>query len=73
MVSYEIPFTSQEVDTDDGAMSVVMTLALVVVGFATFAWAQDVGGVVANQVNSAITGVVGVDPTSGQDSGADGV
>jgi hypothetical protein len=71
MAEVPIPFIDEEVDTDDGTKSVLMTLVLVAVGFAAFAWLQDVGGYMASQANSFITNTVGFDPTSGEDSGAD--
>lgn len=71
MADIPIPFTGEEVDTDDGASDVAMTLGLVIAGFAVLAWAQGVGGYLANQANSYVTNLLGFDPTSGQESGAD--
>ncbi|GAB3315226.1 hypothetical protein [Haloplanus salinarum] len=65
MPEVPIPFTDQEVDTDDDASSIVMTLVVVAVGFAAFVWLRDVGGYLAQQANSTITNLVGIDPTSG--------
>lgn len=69
MPEVPIPFTDEEVDTGDGATSVGMTIALVIAGFALFAWARGVGGYVANQANSYISNALGFDPTSGENSG----
>jgi hypothetical protein len=71
MAEVPIPFTGEEVDTDDGATSIGLTLGLVVAGFAILAWSQDVGGYVANRANSYLAGLIGFDPTSGEDAGAD--
>jgi hypothetical protein len=43
MADIPIPFTNQEVDTDDGASGILMTVAVMVVGFGLFAMAQDAG------------------------------
>jgi hypothetical protein len=71
MAEVPIPFIDQTVDTDDDAMSIVMTIALVIAGFGLLAWSQDVGGYLANKANSYISNLLGFDPTSGQDSGPD--
>jgi hypothetical protein len=71
MATVPIPFVDQDVDTDDDATSIGMTVGLVIIGFALFAWFQDVGGYVANQMNSYLSDLIGFDPTSGEDSGAD--
>lgn len=72
MSEVPIPLTDQEIDTDDGAKSILVTLGMVILGFATLAWSQDVGTVLANKVNSTIADVTGYDPASG-DSADDGV
>lgn len=66
MAEVPIPFTEEEVDTSSGARGVVMTLAAIIAGFAVLAWSQDVGSYVADQVNSFLTSLLGVDPTSGE-------
>jgi hypothetical protein len=71
MEDIPIPFTNEEVDTSSGVRGVAMTLAMVIVGFAVFAWSQDVGGYLASQANSVVTSALGFDPTSGDDEGAD--
>lgn len=71
MADIPIPFTDEEVDTGSGLRGVAMTLVMVIVGFAVFAWSRDVGGYLASEVNSFVADSLGVDPTSGEDSGAD--
>jgi hypothetical protein len=71
MATIPIPFVEEDLDTGDGVTSILMTVGLLIAGFAAFSWSQDVGGYVAQRVNSFIAGLVGVDPTSGEDSGAD--
>jgi hypothetical protein len=71
MAEVPIPFTEQEVDTDDDATSIVLTVGLVIAGFALLAWARGVGDYLASQANSFITNMLGFDPTSGEDQGAD--
>lgn len=66
MAEVPIPFTEEEVDTSSGARGVAMTLAAVIAGFAVLAWSRDVGGYVADRVNSFLTSLLGVDPTSGE-------
>lgn len=64
----EIPFTEQEIDTSDDASSIGLTVLAVIIGFALFAWLRDVGQTLANQANSYISGLVGIDPTSGENA-----
>lgn len=71
MSEVPIPFTSQNIDTDDDATGVAFTVGLLIVGFAIFAWARDTGGYVANWANRKLSSVIGVDPTSGEEAGAD--
>jgi hypothetical protein len=71
MPEVPIPFTDEEVDTDDDTGSIVMTLVVVAAGFGLLAWLQGVGGMLANKANNYITDLIGVDPTSGEDSGVD--
>lgn len=73
MTDVPIPFVNKDLDTDEGSVGVLMTIGVLIAGFAVFAWAQDVGGYVADRVNSTIASVVGVDPTSGDDAGVDAV
>lgn len=71
MATIEVPLTDQEIDTDDGATSMAMTVGMLILGFALFAWAQSVGGYVAQEANGFVSNILGTDPTSGEDSGAD--
>jgi len=71
MADIPIPFTGGEVDTSDDKSSIVMTLVAIAVGFGLLAWLQGVGGMLANKANNYISGVIGIDPTSGEDSGVD--
>ena len=69
MPEVPIPFTGEEVDTDDDATSILVTVAMVAVGFGLFAWLQGIGGFLADTANSTISGMLGFDPTSGEDAG----
>ena len=73
MPDIPIPFAGEEIDPSDDASGILMTLVVVMVGFAIFAWLQDVGGYLANRANNTISGLVGFDPTSGQDAEVPGV
>lgn len=65
MPEVPIPFTDQEVDTDDDTSSIVMTIVGVLAGFALLAWLRGVADNLANQANSFISNLIGYDPTSG--------
>jgi len=71
MPEVPIPFTDEEVDTDEDTSSIVMTLVVVALGFGLLAWLQGVGGMLANKANNYISGLIGIDPSTGEDSGAD--
>lgn len=71
MSSVPIPFVDESVDTSDGVTGVAMTLVMVIVGFAILSWARGVGGYVAEEANEQISGLIGVDPTSGDSNGGD--
>jgi hypothetical protein len=71
MAEVPIPFVDEDVDTDEGVSGVAMTVGLVIAGFAVLAWARGVGGYLASEANSTISNYLGVDPTSGESSGAD--
>jgi hypothetical protein len=65
MPEVEVPFTSQEVDTSnpsEGLSTVVMLIA----GFALFSMASGIGNYVADKANSALGGVIGVNPATGE-------
>jgi hypothetical protein len=68
MADIPIPFTDEEVDTDDDWKSIVVTLVAVAVGFGLLVWLRDVGGTLASQANSYISNTIGFDLTSGQTS-----
>lgn len=69
MSDIPIPLTGKEIDTDDDASSILMTVGVMIVGFAALAWFQGVGNYLATVVNGQISNVIGVDPTSGEDAG----
>lgn len=71
MAEVPIPFVDREVDTDEGVTGAGMTVALVILGFALLAWARGVGDYLADEANSYVAGFLGVDPTSGDETGAD--
>lgn len=66
MPEVPIPFTDEEVDTDEGTSSIVMTLVVVALGFGLLAWLQGVGSMLANKANSFIADATGTDPTTGE-------
>jgi len=66
MAEVPIPFTDEEIDSSSGAQGVAFSLATIIAGFALLAWSQDVGSYVADRVNSFLTSLLGVDPTSGE-------
>jgi hypothetical protein len=71
MAEVPIPFVDEDVDTDEGATGVLMTVGLVIAGFAVLAWARGVGGYLASEANSTLSNYLGIDPTSGQETGPD--
>lgn len=73
MADIPVPFVDEDVDTDDptGAM---MTVVLLVAGFAVVAFAQMFGDTIASSVSSTIASAVGWNPATGQsDDGGLGV
>jgi hypothetical protein len=48
-----------------------MTVGMLIAGFAVFSMASGIGGYLANQANSALSGVLGFNPATGEDSGVD--
>lgn len=73
MAEVPIPFVEEDIDTDSGAQGILMTLGMVIAGFAILAWSQGVGEYVADEANSFVTSLLGFDPTSGEDEGGLGV
>lgn len=69
MAEVPIPFVDEDVDTDDDATTILMSVGVIILGLAAFAWFQDVGQYLADRVNSFITSLIGIDPTSGEDDG----
>jgi len=65
MTDIPIPFVGQEVDTDDGLVGIVMSLAIIIAGFAVFAMASSIGSNLGSRVNEAIATVLGVNPATG--------
>lgn len=65
-----IPFVDSEVDTSEPS-SALKTVVMLVVGFGVFAMASDIGGMVAQRVNSAIFAAVGMEDQSGGSNGVD--
>ena len=65
MAEVPIPFVDEDLDTDDDATSLVLTVGAIILGFALFAWLRGVGNYVADQANSTISNIIGFDPTSG--------
>jgi len=65
----KLPFGMGSVDlTSTGA---VFTIVSLILGFAVFSMTQSIGDYVGARANNALAGVIGVDPTSGEDTGAD--
>jgi hypothetical protein len=70
MTDIPIPFVDGDVDTDD-PQSALMTVVLLIGGFAVFTMASDIGGYVAQRINSGLAGVLGFNPANGQSEGPD--
>ena len=70
MPKVEVPFTDSEVDTSEPSDG-LMTVGMLIAGFAVFSMASGIGGYLANQANSALSGVLGFNPATGEDSGVD--
>lgn len=70
MAKAEIPFTDQEVSTSNPSGS-VMTILMLIAGFAVFSMASDIGDNLGDRINSAIGEFIGTNPATGEDSGAD--
>jgi len=65
----KLPFGMGSVDlTSTGA---VFTIVSLILGFAVFSMTESIGGYVASRANNAVAGVIGFDPASGEDTGAD--
>jgi hypothetical protein len=70
MPEVEVPFTNQEVDTSEPSEG-VSTILMLIAGFAVFSMASGIGGYVADKANSALSGVVGFNPATGESEGVD--
>lgn len=74
MADVPIPFTGQEIDTDDDATSIGLTVGVLVAGFALFSMASATGQAVADRAGNMIADFTGYNPAAGQtDSGVPGV
>lgn len=74
MADIPIPFTSQEVDTDEGVSSVLMTVAVLVAGFGLFAMAQDAGQNLYSKASAAVAQFTGIQLDGSEaDTGPGGV
>lgn len=65
-----IPFVDQEVDTDDPTKG-LMTVGVVVIGFAIFAMASSIGANLGQRVNDSIGTLTGVNPAGDSSGGRD--
>lgn len=71
MTKVPVPFTDQDIDTDEGT-SALMTVVLLIAGFSIFAMASSIGDYLAQRANQGIAALTGVNPATG-DSGENGV
>lgn len=71
MAEVPIPFVDREIDTDDDGTSILVTVGVLIVGFALFAWFQQIGGTLATRLNSFFANMTGFNPSTGDSSGVD--
>lgn len=67
MSQIPIPFTGEDVSTSNPT-SMIVTIAMIMVGFVIFAFARMVGQTGAQTLSNAVAQTTGVNP-SGEDSG----
>jgi len=67
-----LPFGMGSVDLTDPAMVVVTAISLIA-GFTLFSMASDVGNNFASRINSALAGLIGFNPATGEGAGSDTV
>lgn len=70
MAKADIPFTDSSISTDNPS-GTVMTVLTLIAGFAVFSMASDIGDYVGGEINSKIGDVIGFNPASGEEEGAD--
>jgi hypothetical protein len=70
MSEVDVPFTDQEVDTDEPTKAVMSIFALIV-GFGIFAMAQRAGANLFGKANSVVSNVTGYGLDGSGDSGPD--
>lgn len=67
--SIPIPFTGEDIDTDDSASKIVMTVVMVVLGFGVLAMAQEAGANLYNKANQTVASVTGFQLSGSESSG----
>lgn len=74
MAEIPVPFTGQSIDTDEDASNILVTIALMAIGFVVLTFMQMVGSTGANSLASTIGSVLGFNPATGEsDDGGLGV
>jgi len=70
MAEIPVPFTGEEIDTDDGS-GAVKTGALLIGGFTVFSMFSSFGDVLAQKASNKVAQYTGYNPISGQSTGGD--
>lgn len=72
MAEIPVPFIEEDVDTSDRS-GVIMTLVMLIAGFAVYTMTSSIGEYVANVANSKLGEFIGFNPATGEDSEVPGV
>jgi len=67
MADIPIPFTNQDVDTDDGVSGILMSMAVTATGFMLLYMSQTLGNTAFQQVNSALGDFLGYNASGSAD------
>jgi hypothetical protein len=67
-----IPFIGETVDLTN-PMAVIYLAISLIAGFTLFNMSDDIGSYAASRVNSALSAIIGFNPSTGDDGSADGV
>ena len=72
MAEIEVPFVESDIDTSDGVGS-LMTVGVLVIGFALFAFARTAGNTLFQKANQMLSNLVGVNANGSNNNGPGGV
>jgi hypothetical protein len=67
-----VPFVNQGVDTDDPQKGMI-TVLMLIAGFAVFSFASSIGEYAGSRINSGIAEVIGINPATGESQDDGGV